>query len=111
MNFLINFMVRVVFRWMFIGMMPAGGGNAGAGNNGRNQKRRSDGVSDTLLSKRTIEDSLGPSASAVESQVSLSITLCCDNIVLLDVCLRGKRSAWSQRSRPFFGDAITDAPK
>ena len=76
MNFLIDFTIRVVCRWMFIGMMPAGGGNAGAGNNDRNQKRRSDGITDTLLSKRTMGDSLGPSASAVESQVSLSITLC-----------------------------------
>ena len=50
---------------MFVCMMPAGGGNAGAGSNDRNG-RKQNGMNDA-------PSLLGPSASAVESQVSASI--------------------------------------
>ena len=65
MNFLIDFTIRIICRWMFVGMMPAGGGDAGAGSNDGNG-RKQNGVNDA-------PSSLGPSASAVESQVSVSI--------------------------------------
>ena len=68
MNFLIDFTIRIVCRCMFVGMMPAGGGNAGAGSDDdRDNGQTQNGMIDA-------PSLLGPSASAVESQVSVSIT-------------------------------------